>query len=125
MQIKSSLHRIRGMNKDSSYSTFSPEFSWENKNIRITAIDNNNLLSITNEKGNKLLSIIDKTPTKVINYTYNYEFDNFLNEQAPTVYTYSAAFSNFMVEQSDGWTPPVQYTYSYSFDNYLVEQTNI
>ena len=69
--------------------------------------------------------MVDKTPTKVINYTYNYEFDNFLNEQVPTVYTYSAAFSNFMVEQSDGWTPPVQYTYSYSFDNYLVEQINI
>ena len=59
------------------------------------------MFSITNEKGNKLLSIIDKTPIKVINYTYNYEFDNFLNEQAPTVYMYSAAFSNFMVEQSD------------------------
>ena len=83
------------------------------------------MFSITNERGNKLLSIVDKTPTKVISYTYNYGFDNFLNEQVPTVYTYSAAFSNFMVEQSDGWTPPVQYTYSYSFDNYLVEQINI
>ena len=101
MQIKSSLHRIRGMNKDSSYSTFSPEFSWENKNIRITAIDNNNLLSITNEKGNKLLSIIDKTPAKVINYTYNYEFDNFLIEQDPTVYTYSYSFDNYLVEQKN------------------------
>jgi len=57
MQIKSSGHRICGMNRDNSYSTFNPEFSWENKNIRLTARDGNDLLSITNEKGNSKIQL--------------------------------------------------------------------
>jgi len=52
MQIKSSLHKIKGMNKDSSYSTYSPEYTWENKNIRVTARDANNLFGVSNERGN-------------------------------------------------------------------------
>lgn len=48
---------IRGMQRDLSVSKFNPEFSYENMNIRITARESNNLLSITNEKGNKELSI--------------------------------------------------------------------
>lgn len=51
MQIKGSQYKIKGMNKDLSYSAFNPEYSWENKNIRLTARDNNDLLSVTNEKG--------------------------------------------------------------------------
>ena len=51
MQIKSANYKIKGMNQDLSYSAFNPEFSWENKNIRLTARDSNNLMSITNERG--------------------------------------------------------------------------
>jgi hypothetical protein len=43
------------MRKDDSYSSFNPEYSLYNKNIRLTARNANDLLSITNEKGNSLL----------------------------------------------------------------------
>lgn len=62
MQTKSQLYEIIGMNQDDSYSSFDKKFSWENKNIRVTAIDDNNLLSISNEKGNGKLFI------NVLNY---------------------------------------------------------
>lgn len=48
-----------GMQRDLSESSFNPKFAYENKNIRITALDGNTLLSITNEKGTKNLHIND------------------------------------------------------------------
>ena len=56
MQIKQSVYKIKGMRKDDSYSSFNPEYSWDNKNIRLTARDGNDLLSITNERGNTSIS---------------------------------------------------------------------
>lgn len=53
MTPKSTTHVIQGMQKDTSKSKLSKEFAFDAKNIRITARDNNSLLSITNEKGNK------------------------------------------------------------------------
>lgn len=50
-------YKIKGMNKDSSFSAFSPEFSFDNRNIRITTIEGNTTLSIVNEKGTKQLEI--------------------------------------------------------------------
>lgn len=50
-------YKIKGMNKDSSFSAFSPEFSFENRNIRITTLEGNTTLSVVNEKGTKLLNI--------------------------------------------------------------------
>lgn len=44
---------VKGMQRDLSVSKFNPEFAFENMNIRITAREDNTLLSITNEKGNK------------------------------------------------------------------------
>ena len=52
MEIKGATYKVKGMNKDLSYSAFNPEYSYHNKNIRLTARDGNNLLAITNEKGN-------------------------------------------------------------------------
>ena len=46
-----------GMQRDLSESAFNPKFAYENKNIRITPIDDNTLFSITNEKGNISLPI--------------------------------------------------------------------
>lgn len=66
MQIKTQVLRIRGMNKDMSYSTFNPEYSFDNKNIRLTARDGNNLFSITNEKGNSEILFNDITPELTI-----------------------------------------------------------
>lgn len=51
--IKQEVHAIKGMQRDLTVSKFNPEFAFDAQNIRITARDNNTLLSITNEKGTK------------------------------------------------------------------------
>lgn len=56
MEIKATQLIPRGMNQDLSISKFTPELSYENKNIRITPRDNNSLLSIETEKGNSLIN---------------------------------------------------------------------
>lgn len=67
--MKSSSHVIKGMQRDLSVSKFNPEFAYENMNIRLTARENNTLMSVTNEKGTKeikTVSYIDgKIPNKV------------------------------------------------------------
>lgn len=55
---------VKGMQRDLSVSKFNPEFAFENMNIRITAREDNTLLSITNEKGNKACSA-SLTPNKI------------------------------------------------------------
>lgn len=50
--IKQELHTIKGMIRDIAVSKFSPEFAFDNQNIRLTARDNTTLLSVTNERGN-------------------------------------------------------------------------
>lgn len=61
----------KGMNRDLSKATFSPEFSYENKNVRFVTNEANSLLSITNEKGpeynEKLSRHIENT--SVLGYT--------------------------------------------------------
>lgn len=54
---KSQEFIIKGMNRDLSLSKFSPELAYENMNLRITALNSNTLLSVTNEKGNTRVSI--------------------------------------------------------------------
>lgn len=49
---KKAVFKTKGMQRDLSASAFTSEYSYENKNIRITATDDNTLLSIINEKGN-------------------------------------------------------------------------
>ena len=49
--------KTKGMQRDLSASAFNSEFSYENKNIRIVQTDDNTLLNLTNEKGNKGVSI--------------------------------------------------------------------
>ena len=58
MRPKSSAHIIQGMQRDTSKSKLSKEFVFEARNIRITAREDNSLLSITNEKGNKVMTKI-------------------------------------------------------------------
>ena len=53
MTPKATSHVIQGMQKDTSKSKLSKEFAFDAKNIRITAREDNTLLTITNEKGNK------------------------------------------------------------------------
>lgn len=60
MAIRHSQHLFRGMQRDLTVSKFNPEFYYDAQNIRITARENSTLLSVTNEKGNKQLEIIDE-----------------------------------------------------------------
>lgn len=55
MTPKATSHVIQGMQKDTSKSKLSKEFAFDAKNIRITAREDNTLLTITNEKGTKSL----------------------------------------------------------------------
>lgn len=56
MTPKTSAHIIKGMQKDTSESKLSKEFAFDAKNIRITAREDDSLLSITNEKGNEIVT---------------------------------------------------------------------
>lgn len=56
MEIRKTRLQPKGMNQDLAISKFTPEFSYENRNIRITAREDSSLLSITNERGNKKCS---------------------------------------------------------------------
>lgn len=56
---KQALFKIKGMQRDLSASAFNPEYAYENKNIRLNAEKYNTLGSVNNEKGTKLLDIIN------------------------------------------------------------------
>lgn len=49
--------RIKGMQRDLSAASFTPDYTYENKNIRLTPSEDNTLGSIINERGNKELEI--------------------------------------------------------------------
>lgn len=53
MALKKEQHFFKGMQRDLSVSKFNPEYAFDAQNIRITARDNNTLLTVTNERGNK------------------------------------------------------------------------
>lgn len=63
--IKQEVHAIKGMQRDLTVSKFNPEFAFDAQNIRITARDNNTLLSVTNEKGNKEITLKDSNGSAV------------------------------------------------------------
>lgn len=63
--IKQEVHAIKGMQRDLTVSKFNPEFAFDAQNIRITARDNNTLLSITNERGNKEITLKDSNGSVV------------------------------------------------------------
>lgn len=61
MEEKQSIWKIVGMQRDIAESSFNTQFSYENMNIRISAINNNTALAITNEKGTKELIVKEYT----------------------------------------------------------------
>jgi hypothetical protein len=125
MQIKSTVYKIKGMRRDDSYSAFNSEFSWDNHNIRLTARDGNDFLSITNEKGNSQLSFNEITPIKEVNYSYTSSLLNYLLESVLNSYVYSPLLTNYIMEQTEGGVGLPAYTYNSLLENYLLEQTNI
>jgi hypothetical protein len=48
---------VKGMNKDLSISKFNPQFIYHGYNIRLDSVEDNTLMTITNEKGNKKIDI--------------------------------------------------------------------
>lgn len=66
MAMKQEQHIIKGMQRDLTVSKFSPEYAFENMNIRITARENSTLMSVTNEKGTKEISVpLYREPNKI------------------------------------------------------------
>ena len=124
MNIKQSIYKIKGMRKDDSYSSFNPEYSWDNKNIRLTARDSNDLLSVTNEKGNSQLSFNDITPERIFTYSYASTFVDHINEIIDVSYTYQSTFGRYVYELSDGPAAP-SYTYDSEFTSYINELIEI
>lgn len=57
MALQQEVHQVKGMQRDLTISKFSPEFAFDCQNIRITARDNNTLLSVTNERGTDLVEL--------------------------------------------------------------------
>lgn len=52
---KEAQFQIKGISQDLAYQLFNPQYAFEMKNIRINTTDENSLLSLNNEKGNKKL----------------------------------------------------------------------
>ena len=69
-QQQTSKFFIQGIQQDTAYQLSSPNFLFDALNVRINAVDNNSLLSITNEKGNtKVLEIKDEENSiTILNY---------------------------------------------------------
>ena len=57
MPAQKAQFTVKGMSRDLADSKFSPEYAFENKNIRITPTEHSTLLVLSNEKGNALLDI--------------------------------------------------------------------
>ena len=57
MEQKAFVLQNKGMNRDLSISKTGESSAYENHNIRITALDHDTLLSVTNERGNREISL--------------------------------------------------------------------
>lgn len=91
MEIKRTQLVVRGMQQDLSISKFNPEFSYENRNIRITAREDSSLLSITNERGNKVLQFKKAKPTNKLTFKLDTETHNYY------IYSESPVYSDITV----------------------------
>ena len=60
MEAQLAEFRNKGMMQDASISKSSNEFAFKNVNIRITAVNDNTLFSVTNEKGVSNIEIVDE-----------------------------------------------------------------
>ena len=67
MEQKAIICGNKGMVRDISISNASNEYAYENYNIRITAKNDETLLSITNERGNKPINVVQDNVNITIN----------------------------------------------------------
>lgn len=56
--MQETRYQIKGMSQDLANQLFNPQYAFECRNIRINATDENSLLSLTNERGNKSIGTI-------------------------------------------------------------------
>lgn len=67
MARKVQLFKTRGMNRDLSVSAFNPEFSFENKNLRLSTNEGNTMMSWVNERGTSPVTLYrNNAPTTII-----------------------------------------------------------
>ena len=64
MLKKQVLFKTRGMNKDLSVSAFSPEFAFENHNLRLSTNESNTQLSWVNERGTSAITLKKYNPSE-------------------------------------------------------------
>lgn len=61
--------KTKGMNRDASVSSFNPEFSFENRNIRLATNESNTMMSWVTERGTKDMTLhIDVCPWAMSDY---------------------------------------------------------
>ena len=65
MAIRKEQHIFKCIQRDLSVSKFNSEFAFDAKNIRITARDNNTLMTVSNEKGNKSVPLLSSSGASV------------------------------------------------------------
>lgn len=68
MEKKQVILKNSGMNRDTSVSKVDGSAAYENRNIRILARDNDTLLSVTNERGTKEISLGSQIQGTVIGW---------------------------------------------------------
>ena len=92
MAKKQSAFKTKGMNRDLSVSAFNPEFSFENKNLRLSTNDDNTTMSWVNERGTLPLDLYKEVTypkywTKEDNIVYEDPEDDTwtLHEESTTV----------------------------------------
>lgn len=57
MARKSTVWKTKGMSKDSSVSAFNNEYTFENRNLRLSTVEGNTQMSWVNERGTQLISL--------------------------------------------------------------------
>ena len=71
MQKKAFVLQNKGMNRDLSVSKADESSAYENRNIRILARDNDTMLSVTSERGTKLIPL-----EELLNVNFHITEDN-------------------------------------------------
>lgn len=64
--------KVKGMKTDLSESSFDNSFAYENKNVRINVVDEDNtLMNLTNERGTKFVGNVKGIPIGIKKYDFN------------------------------------------------------
>lgn len=116
--LKSDIHIFKGMQRDMSVSKQSPEFLWDAHNIRLTAIQDDTMLSVTNEKGTAQVSGVSFTGT----YLGHCVMNNYL----VVFTTHNGTDYIYRVNKTDNYNTEILYSGSLNFDpNFPIETLGV